>query len=109
MEGIRKSLEFPNTPPRTKNAKRLEQKIFGQVENRGADLVVHRMAARVGRAAQRDDQDLEPAALERGDLLRDERLGEARIPLEDEGDLQISGCAKRRARPRPRRARSRGQ
>jgi hypothetical protein len=66
---------------------RLEQ-VLGQVEDRGADRVVHRVAPGVGRPAQRDDQDIEAAALERGDLLRDERLGEARIPLEYERDPQ---------------------
>src|SRR5512134_2755537 len=46
------------------------------------------MAPGVGRPAKRDDQDIEATALERGDLLRDKRLGEARVPFEYESDPQ---------------------
>ena len=75
-------------PPGAQDAQRFEQQILGQVEDRGADLLVHRMAPGVGRPAQRDDQDIEAATLKRGDLLGDERLGEARVTFEYESDPQ---------------------
>ena len=65
---------------------------------------MHRVAARVGGMAQRDDRDLQPAPLERGDLLRDERLGEPRVALENESYPQNSADARdaraRRGDPR---------
>src|SRR5258708_32895510 len=56
--------------------------------HRCPDLAMHRVQPLVGRPAQRHDQDLEAAALERRDLLGDERLGESRIALQNESDAQ---------------------
>src|SRR5258708_25680372 len=56
--------------------------------HRSPDLAMHRVQPVVGRPAQRHDQDLEAAALERRDLLGDERLGESRIALQNESDAQ---------------------
>jgi hypothetical protein len=68
-------------PPGAQHPQWLEQEIFGQVKHRRTDLIVHCVPARVGRTAQRDDQDLQAAALERRDFLCDERLGEPRVPF----------------------------
>jgi hypothetical protein len=81
---------FPSDrQPGAQYAQRLAQQVLRQVTHRGADLVVDRMPARVGRLAQRDDDDVQAAALERGDLLGDERLREAWIPLENESNAQV--------------------
>src|SRR3954464_11699937 len=58
---------------------------------------MQRIHAVVRRAAQRDDEDAEAAALQRGDLLRDERFGEARISLEDERDPRLQWIREARA------------
>src|SRR4051812_3038344 len=49
---------------------------------------MHWMHAVVGRTAQRNDDEVEAAALELGDFLGDEGLREPRIALQDEGDAQ---------------------
>ena len=45
-----------------------------------------RMRRAIGRVAQRDDQDIEPAPLESEDLLGNESLGQPRIALQNKGD-----------------------
>src|SRR5436190_22232122 len=49
---------------------------------------MHRMHAIIGGTAQRNDEEIEAAALERGDFLGDEGLREPRIALQDESDAQ---------------------
>src|SRR5262249_54546786 len=77
---------------------RLAVEILRQVVDRSADFPVHGMPPAIRRAAQRDDEDVEAAALERGDLLRDERLGEARIALKYERGAQGAQPRTRAAR-----------
>jgi hypothetical protein len=58
--------------------------ILRQIVDLRRDLAMHRMDVLVGRKAQADDVDREPALLQRADLLRDEGLRQPRITLEDE-------------------------
>src|SRR5688572_2842249 len=80
---------FANLHPTTENPQRLQQQVFRQVEQRRLYFGVHRVAARVGGLAQRNDGDVQAAALERGDLLGDEALRQPRIALQDESDPQL--------------------
>lgn len=93
----------PRPAPAAPYAPRLLVEILGQVQQRRADLPVHRMDRLVGRVTQGGDRDVEPPRLERRDLLRDKSLGETRIPFEHKGD---TGHALRRAPSRSRPARS---
>ena len=76
----------PRRLPAAQQAQRLLVEIFGQIQNRRANFAVDRVGRRVGRPAQRDNADIEPAFFERANLLRDKGLGESGISLEDERD-----------------------
>ena len=69
------------------HAPRLFVQIFGEVQDRRPDLVMDRMALLVGRPPQRDEGQLEPGLLQPEQFLRDERLRQSRIALEDDDDL----------------------
>ena len=79
----------PFAQPGAQDAQRLEQEVFGQVQDGRTDFVVYRVAARIRRTAQRNDQDIQAAMLERRDFLRNEGLREPWIPLQDEGDTAL--------------------
>ena len=72
--------------PCAQHAQRLLVQVLGQIGDGGLDLRVNRMDRRVGRAAQREQREPHAAPLERAQLLRDERLGQARIALEHDAD-----------------------
>ena len=82
----------PAFQPGANDAQRLAMQILGQVTHARANLVVHRMAPPIGRPAQRHDEDVEAAALERGDLLGDEGFRQPRIALQDDCNAQANGC-----------------
>lgn len=60
--------------------------VFGKVKQRRTDLAMDRMDRAVGGMAQRNDQNLEPEALQSQDLLSDESFRKPRIPFEDKSD-----------------------
>ena len=62
-------------PPAAPETARLLIEIFRKIEQRGTDQLVDRVTCAIGRVAQRDDQDIEPALLESEDLLGDKSLG----------------------------------
>ena len=78
--------QAPRDAPAAQYPQRLLVEIFGQVQTLRPDLAVHRVDRLVGRVAQRDDLDVEPALFERRDLLGDKGLRETRIAFEDKGD-----------------------
>ena len=78
--------QAPRLAPAAPNPQRLLVEVFRQVQKLGPNLAVYRMRGLVGRMAQRNDQDVEPALFEREDLLCDEGLGQARVALQDKGD-----------------------
>jgi hypothetical protein len=78
--------------PRPQHAQRLLIEIFRQIADPRRDLAMHGVHVLVGRKAQGDDVDREPALLQRADLLRDKRLGQARIALEDEDQAGHGEC-----------------
>ena len=80
----------PRRTPTPEHAAGLLVEIFGQVDDRRADLVMHRMALGIGGAAHRIEADIQPPPLQGADFLGDEGFGEARIALEDESD----GCGR---------------
>ncbi len=74
------------TAPRTPDAQRLVVEVLGQVGDGRTDFGVDRVRLAVGRMAQRKEREADAALLERVQLLRDEGLRQARIPLEDHAD-----------------------
>ncbi len=85
----------PHLPPRRKDAPGFLIEILGQVGDRRADLVMHLMALGIGRMPQRDDADIKSETLKRANLLRDEGLGQAGIPLQDEGYRAVHSSRQR--------------
>jgi hypothetical protein len=84
--------EAPRRAPGGKASPGLAQQVFGEVEDRGADLAVDRVDGAVGRMAQRDEAQVEPELLEAADLLGDEGFRQPRIALEDDGDRSRQPC-----------------
>ena len=80
------SREPARPAPAAPAAKRRLVQIFRKVKQRRTDATVDRMDCRIGRPTQRNDQDVEPARLQRLDLLRDKGLRQARIAFNDKGD-----------------------
>ena len=72
--------------PAAPNPGQFPMQVFGEIEQRRADLAMDRMDRSVRGMTQRNDQDLEPAALEGQNLLSDEGFRKPRIPFEDKGD-----------------------
>ncbi len=85
----------PQPEPSAPDPARLAVEIFRQIEHSGADPAMDRMNCMVGRPAQRDDQDLEPALLQAENFLRDEGFRKARVALQNKGDPP--GCGRRHA------------
>jgi len=82
----RRSIRRPasHLPPCLQDPKRRPIQVLRKVEHASTDLAMHGVSLAVGRAAQRYDQDVEAAALQGRDFLRDEGLGEPRVALEYE-------------------------
>src|SRR5947209_4823060 len=69
--------------PAAPNSNQFVMQVFGKIEQRRSDLPMDRMDCSVRRMTQRNDQDLEPEALQSQNLLSDKGLGKPRIPFED--------------------------
>jgi hypothetical protein len=65
--------------------------VLGEVQHPGPDVFVNRVPFSVSRLAQGHNQDFEAPRLERMDFLRDESLGQPRIPFQDEGNAVARG------------------
>ena len=83
--------KLPRRLPCAEHPSRGFVEILRQVVHGRADLGVDRMGEPVRRAPQRHDHELDPAAFQGDDLLRDERLREARIALHDHRDRAAHG------------------
>ena len=72
--------------PAAPNPGQFPMQVFWEIEQRRTDLAMDRMGRAVSGMTQRNDQDLEPEALQSQNLLSDEGFRKPRIPFEDKGD-----------------------
>ncbi len=72
--------------PLAQDAQRFVMQVLGQVDDGRPDFGVDRMDFAVRRMAQREERETDAAPFERAELLGDEGLRQARIPLEDHCD-----------------------
>ena len=73
------------------HAFRIVLQIFREIEDIGLDALMDGMALGLLGMAQGDDQRLDAAILQPGDLLSDEGLRQARIALDENGDASGHG------------------
>ena len=81
--------------PAAPNPGQFPMQVFGKIEQRRTDLAMDRMDRAVRGMTQRNDQDVEPEALQSQNLLSDEGFRKPRIPFEDKGD---ASCCRWRCR-----------
>lgn len=68
------------------HAQGLVMQIFGQIGDRGLDLVMDGMAAGIGRVPHRDQMQRQPGLFQPAQFLRDKGLRQARIAFQQHGD-----------------------
>ena len=82
----RETGQSPRGAPGAPYPSRFVVQIFRQIKDRRHNLVMYRMARRIGRVAQRDDANVHAALFQGADFVRDECFGKPRIAFQDDCD-----------------------